>query len=86
MRALLVGFVICATFATAALTQSLDTVYTWTDAEGVTHYSTSPPENAEAESISMDNLGPLSIIGTEGSTPLRVDDEATGGGANATEQ
>lgn len=83
MRTLLVSFVFCALFATVAVTQNLETVYTWVDEDGVTHYSNNPPETVEARSLSMDEIGPLSIIGTQGPTPLNADTETAEGEGNA---
>jgi hypothetical protein len=60
------AFILCLVlFSTAAIGQSAEKVYTWTDAEGVTHYSREAPEGAEADLISLDEEGSLSIIGTE---------------------
>jgi hypothetical protein len=45
MKALTICFIL---FSMAAVGQSIEKVYTWTDAEGVTHYSRDAPEGTEA--------------------------------------
>jgi hypothetical protein len=73
MKALTICFIL---FSMAAVGQSIEKVYTWTDAEGVTHYSRDAPEGTEAELISLDEQGSLSIIGTEATNPGIVGDDS----------
>jgi hypothetical protein len=63
-------------FSMTAIGQSNEKVYTWTDAEGVTHYSKDAPEGTEAELISLDEQGSLSIIGTEETNAEMVGDDS----------
>lgn len=37
-------------------------IYTWTDANGVTHYSDQPPETSEHENLATSSLPPLHLI------------------------
>ncbi len=47
----------------AGVTASGEKVYTWTDADGVTHYSDTPPPEADAEAVDLSEQ-PLSTIET----------------------
>lgn len=63
-------------FSITAVGQSVEKVYTWIDSEGVTHYSKDAPDGTEAELISLDEQGSLSIIGTENAEPGIVGDDS----------
>lgn len=63
-------------FSVTAIGQGIEQVYTWTDAEGVTHYSKDAPDGTEAELISLDEQGSLSIIGTEDTRSGVVGDDS----------
>jgi hypothetical protein len=73
MKALILCLIL---FSATAFGQSIEKVYTWTDEEGVTHYSKDAPEGTEAELISLDEQGSLSIIGTEATEAGIAGDDA----------